>query len=140
MDAKDGGAGGGSGYVQYKSLTLSQGVTEISVFVGSGDTSSNVSLNGIITNANPGESGFYVGGDGYSGGGAADINAASDVKNTFGAGGGYDGGPGYGRRRNSYGDGTGENVRDYTFDSFVLTPGDGGVQYLGLEAVEEGCW
>ena len=37
--AKDGGAGGGSGYVQYKSLTLSQGVTEISVFIGSGGTS-----------------------------------------------------------------------------------------------------
>lgn len=121
---KDGGAGGGSGYVQYKSLTLSRGVTEISVFVGSGSTSSNVSVNGDITNANPGENGVYVGGDGYSGGGSADINIYPD-ENTFGAGGGYDGGRGYGILW--YGDGTGENVRDYTFDSFILTPGDGGV-------------
>ena len=122
---KDGGAGGGSGYVQYKSVTLSQGVTEISVFVGSSGTSSNVSVNSVVTNANPGESGFYDGGDGYSGGGSADIIFSSSVKNTYGAGGGYDGGRGYGSQ--NYGGGTGENVRDYTFDSFVLTPGEGGV-------------
>ena len=125
-NVKDGGAGGGSGYVKYNYLTLSQGVTQISAFVGSGGTTSNVSVNSIITEANPGGSGSASGGNGYSGGGSADLNMFTfNIENSYGAGGGYDGGPGYGM--SYYGSGTGENVRDYFFDSFVLTPGDGGV-------------
>ena len=119
---RDGGGGGGSGYIQYKSLTLDQGVNKIDAFVGDGDISSNVTVNGDIISAEQGKAGWIVGGDGYSGGGSPDIRR---YDNNYGAGGGCDGGKGHGSY-GGYGHGTGENVRDYTFDSFLLAPGEGG--------------
>ena len=117
----DGGGGGGSGYIKYMSMTLGQGVHKISAFVGDGDISSNVTVSGDMIYAHHGGTRQNSGGNGYSGGGAPDIRYG---ENSYGAAGGYDGWKGHGDR--DYGQGSGKNVRDYTFDSFLLAPGEGG--------------
>ena len=70
--------------------------------------------------ANPGqEGGFYnVGGAGYSGGGQWDYDGAYS--------GGYDGSEGGGSQGGS---GTHEDISEYIFTKWKLTPGDGGSHY-----------
>jgi len=120
-------AGGGSGYILYETLTLDQGLNIISAQVGADRQASTVKINGdIILTAESGrdtyyeqeqEHYYYSGGDGYSGGGGG-FGVPFDQCD-----GGSDGGSGKGP---SGGSGTGEDIRDYTFTSWILTPGAGG--------------
>ena len=115
--------GGGSGYLQYQTIALDPGVNSISGRVGARKQASTVSINGVTTvSADSGQepyvSGTHVhGGDGYSGGGEY------AREGYFGSDGGSNGGDG---EASHGGSGTGENISDYTFTAWTLTPGAGG--------------
>ena len=117
---RDGGWGGGSGYIQYRKLTLTA-ESVINLRVGKGSQSSVVTINGQTIEAAPGKSSLAKGGDGYSGGGADGYSGGSN--------GGNGDDPWY---RSDDGHGTGEDITTYRMDNFVLSPGAGGkVWYSG---------
>ena len=120
------GQGGGSGHLQYqkKKIDPSSGITSLKAKAGGAAEASSVTYNGsiVLVQANPGQSGDpdNDGGDGYSGGGGyvsgLECNGGSDGS----AGEGHDG---------LGGSGTGEDIREYVFTTWTLTPGAGGVHY-----------
>ena len=63
--------GGGSGYLQYQKIWLSNGIMSLNATAGASAKPSSVIYNGISIVANPGQRGYddNSGGDGYSGGG-----------------------------------------------------------------------
>jgi len=111
----DNKGGGGSGYFSYKTLPLSS-PTVLKVVVGDRlavTSASTVSVNGETIVAEPGfdyDSGN--GGDGYSGGGAADCD------------GGKDGADGISGADYNGGHGTGEDIATILLDNFILSPGN----------------
>ena len=107
--------GGGSGYLQYQKISLSSGITSLHAIAGASAQPSSVTFNGTSIVANPGQGGDSDndGGAGYSGGGQYD----------YGYSGGYDGSDGGGSHGGS---GTHEDISDYIFTTWKLTPGDGG--------------
>ena len=116
-----GWGGGGSGYIQYHETETLTMDTEITLRVGDGVESSVININGGIIKAaaglNGGDgAGNGVGGDGYSGGGGWSI---------FGADGGSNGGDG---EEGAFGGGrgTGEDIKSFRMEHFVLSPGAGG--------------
>jgi len=115
------GAGGGSGYISYTTRTIS--TEEIRIYVGNQRQHTVVTLNDDEVRAEPGESGGdNNGGSGYSGGGAY-------CGSTDGCNGGYNGGDGEDGpedRGGRGGRGTGEDVTQYKFDHYKLSPGDAG--------------
>ena len=114
-------SGGGSGYISYTTRTIS--TEEIRIYVGDKEEHSVVSLNnGDEVRAEPGENGRRKGGSGYSGGGAY-------CRRTDGCNGGYNGGDGEDRPYFRAGRGTGEDVTQYKFDHYKLSPGDAGERY-----------
>ena len=110
--------GGGSGYLQYQKISLSSGITSLHATAGARAQPSSVTFNGRSIVANPGQGGELDndGGAGYSGGGQY-------VGNGNGYSGGSDGSDGGGSRGGS---GTHEDISDYIFTTWQLTPGDGG--------------
>ena len=117
--------GGGSGFIEILDKDIPLGVSDMAVSVGAPRVSSHVTVNGeVIVEVQGGDSGSD-GGDGYSGGGywrsGTAIHGGSDGSN----GEVTDGISGTG------GTGTGEDVREYTFENFVLTPGAGGYREKG---------
>ena len=124
---RDGGnnfGGAGSGYLEYHSVQLTED-TVLTAQVGDQGQASSVSISGGDTvTAQPGQDGQGDdGGDGYSGGGA---NGSSG----HGGDGGTDGGNGEnGTSGHHGGSGTGEDISVYSFTTWTLAPGDGGVQY-----------
>ena len=116
------GSGGGSGYLQYQKKRIDQfsGITSINAKAGGPDNPSSVTYNnGTIVLANPGQGGnLGGGGKGYSG-------AGQFIRDTLdGYNGGSDGSDGEG---SPSGSGTGEDIREYVFKTWTLTPGAGGV-------------
>ena len=119
--------GGGSGYLALSSQAVTPGETQLTVSVGIERTPSTVSAGGqIILEARPGHDGFYnntnCGGDGYSGGG-------DGCCHPFGYPGGSDGSDGEGDGQQ--GRGTGEDISNYKFAYFFLSPGAGGYRKYG---------
>ena len=111
-------AGGGSGYLALYSDYISPGVTDITVKVGDQAHGSQLAANGqLLVEAAHGQHGFagIKGGDGYCGGG--DRFPRPSRGGTAGSDGEGDG---------QEGRGTGEEVSDYHFNNFVLTPAPGG--------------
>ena len=127
--------GGGSGYLKYQSLSLQPGVAIINATVGMGahdwrvSNKSSVSIHesgrpGIISiTAEGGQDGkgdMSFGGDGYSGGGGGDCQGSS---------GGSNGSDGDAEECSNAGHGTREDISEYRFTSWTLTPGAGGDYY-----------
>ena len=112
-----GGSGGGSGFIELRDQDLPLGVYNLAVTVGTYGNSSNVTFDGgLLLEALAGEDADGgCGGDGYSGGSYTSGSVATR--------GGSDGSDGYGY---CGGSGTGEDISKYSFENFVLTPGDGG--------------
>jgi len=114
--------GGGSGYIE--SATISSiSDTPFVVHVGNGTEESRVdtAAGETIVRAQSGESGYYNGGDGYSGGGAGAYRSGYN-----GGSGGSNGGNG---QNTSYGDGgkgSGLDISTIALEHFKLTPGEGG--------------
>ena len=115
-------AEGGSGYVIYGKTTITpdlSGETSIIADVGDQREASTISINGDVKRAESGKDrkdGDHEkngGGDGYSGGG--DHSGSSDGGSN-GANGGGEGG----------GAGTGEDITKYVFNTWQLSPGEGG--------------
>ena len=94
----------------------------INAKVGARENPSTFEVDGLMTAAESGERGdgvFASGGDGYSGGGGRGLcYGGSDGRDGVC----IDGGMGVGS-------GTGEDLRNFTFESWTLTPGDGGVYF-----------
>ena len=111
--------GGGSGYIQYLSQNLTHvpPTTLIKLAVGDKGEASNVTINGNKVMALPGEDGFGIGGDGYSGGGGG-----MDIR----CNGGFNGGDGECR---TGGEGTEENISNYYFENYKLSFGIEGEYY-----------
>ena len=80
----------------------------------------NIDNGTLMISADRGGSGIKdeKGGDGFSGGGDKCNNGGTDG----GAGGGHNGGHG-----------TGENIREFTFNSWILSPGEGGKRFEGRD-------
>ena len=120
----NGHSGGGSGYIQYMTLSL-EDIVIIEAWVGTGSQASTVMFNldpNTTVTAGSGYPALYGhhhndGGDGYSGGASS-----GDWY------GGSDGGWGQG---SSGGRGTGEDIGEYIFDTWRLSPGAGGDFYIG---------
>jgi len=117
--------GGGSGYIQYRNITLNEGLHSVSAKVGDRDQRpSVVTIDDLKITAEAGQNGHvdgsnvYHGGDGYSGGGGhmGPYQGGSNGQDGYGV----TGGPG-----------TGENVRNYFFSFWTLTPGLGGTPLGG---------
>ena len=117
--------GGGSGYLQYqkKKIDPFSGITSLNAKAGSYAEASTVTYNGsiVLVQANPGQEA-----DGYSGGGQYEFPICHG-----GSDGGSDGSDGEGSRGGS---GTGEDISEYVFTAWTLTPGAGGIHY------EDGCY
>jgi len=113
--------GGGSGYIQYVTQTLSSSPTFIKFIVGDEQKESNVTIAGNTIRALPGThiksdgNGGYRGGDGFSGGGPDEP-----------CNGGTNGGDG---ECINGGKGTGEDISKYHFSNYELSAGAGGVHY-----------
>jgi len=114
--------GGGSGYLQYQKILLSTGISSLHAVAGASAQPSSVTFNGTSIVANPGQGGSNPnnGGAGYSGGGQYSSN------NGYSGSGGFDGSDGGG---DNGGSGTHEDISDYIFTTWTLTPGDGGSAY-----------
>ena len=111
------GGGGGSGYLQYRSIQVPSG-TLLTAQVG--QSSSLTLSNGDTVTAHKGQiGGNHDGGDGYCGGGG-----------DYGGDGGSDGRDGqdgdYFEEDYTGGTGTGEDISLYTFNMWTLSPGAGG--------------
>ena len=120
-------SGGGSGYVIYGKTTITPDLYgETSIIADGGDQreASTISINGDVKRAESGkdrkdgDQEKNRGGDGYSGGGD---NSGSSYGGSNGAnGGGEDGGKG-----------TGEDISKYEFNTWHLSPGEGGKFWAG---------
>ena len=114
--------GGGSGFVKYQIIDLEIGPHTLQVHVGTENEASYINIdNGtMMISADRGGSGIKdgKGGDGYSGGG--------DKGNDGGTDGGAGGGP-------NGGHGTGENITEFSFNSWILSPGKGGEKFEGRD-------
>merc|ERR1712227_710773 len=123
-----GRVGGGSGYLEYRSLQVSAG-TQMIANVGDQGQSSSLTISGGDTiTAQPGENGQgYVGGSGYSGGGGG-----SGSSSRVAGDGGSNGGDGEDGSGGNGGSGTGQDVSLFTFTTWSLGPGAGGRQYSGV--------
>jgi len=116
--------GGGSGYIE--SATISSiSDTPFVVHVGNGTEESRVdtAAGETIVRAHPGKyggSGFFKGGDGYSGGGAG-ANCYH-----WGSAGGSNGGDGQDSSYGHGGKGSGLDISTIALEHFKLTPGEGG--------------
>ena len=117
--------GGGSGYIQFYSETLTAD-TFISLRMGDPYQSSSVTINGHSVTAAPGHDSNVggVGADGYSGGGGYGYDSGCD--------GGTDGGDGEDCYYGLGGLGNGDDVTAYKMDNFVLMPGAGGKYYYNF--------
>ena len=133
-------AGGGSGYIQFKSIKVIPGtVTVINARVGEKSQPSTVTIiNNITITADSGQDRklpggesdsciYYYGGDGYSGGSAGGYTGGFD--------GGYGGDDGDFRG----GSGTGEDITSYRLTHWALTPGAGGKVYPEACSDDGGC-
>ena len=105
--------GSGSGFLQYQKTRLSSGITSVNAIAGSHAQPSSVSFNGTSIVANPGQGGNNNddGGAGYSGGGGEGHRGGSDGSDGVGTNGGS---------------GTHEDISEYVFTTWTLTPGNGG--------------
>ena len=105
--------GSGSGYIKNIQVSMPSFNEEIQVSIGGSVEESAIKINNHETfRAEPGRSTPNLnGGDGYSGGGSYDSAGGSD---------GSDGEGNYG------GHGTGEDITNYKFFAFEITPGQGG--------------
>ena len=139
--SRSGCAGAGSGHLVYSALQLSAG-TVLRAVVGQGSGyadhvhegntsvlfSTPVTIDGITVEgimAQPAEvAGFNNGGSGYSGGGGAGYCESPNPQ--FAGEGGSDGSDGRDGYRGQGGEGTGEDISNYVFASWTLTPGVGG--------------
>lgn len=112
-----GGHGGGSGFIEITNQDIPLGVHQLAVSVGTYGNSSNVTVNGnlVLEAVAGGDAGGGCGGDGYSGG-----SFTPGVSATRGGSDGSDGSGACG------GGGTGEDVRKFSSENFLLTPGTGG--------------
>ena len=129
---RDGGnnfGGAGSGYLEYHSVQLTED-TVLTAQVGDQGQASSVSISGGDTvTAQPGQDGQGDdGGDGYSGGGANGSSGHGGDGGTDG-GNGENGWIGSSGHQGTGGSGTGEDISVYSFTTWTLAPGDGGVQY-----------
>ena len=119
--------GGGSGYLEYRSLHVSAG-TVLTAQVGNKGQSSNLTFSsGDTYTANPGQAGDddgSDGGDGYSGGGGSGFGQFSGNGGTNGGGGSSS--EHYGKG----GHGTGEDVSSFTFKAWIIEAGAGGEEYF----------
>jgi len=135
------GGGGGSGYLYYTILpSFPWSIMDFTVTVGSfGEPSVVKFLNGpydgmYFIDADPGQNGYHNGsdngGDGYCGGGAGCCNQHGSMPYC----GGSDGSDGENdvADGDGGGHGTGEDIKEYKFDNFELSPGKGGC--WGIEA------
>ena len=126
-------SGGGSGYIKYHSQKLPKyKETKISLMVGDQNQTSVVTVGNKTFTAAAGQQGSSpsVGGDGYSGGGAYSI----ELKGGYGSNGGANGGDGedgliIAIPFNEGGHGTGEDIKTYPMEQFILSPGAGGKIY-----------
>jgi len=118
--------GGGSGYIQYFSQTLTSTSTTIRLAVGDGGQASNVTIDSHQIEASPGNNGGFDGGDGYSGGGGGKYEPCDGGSN------GEDGDCSDG------GKGTGEDVASYTFNNYKLSPGERGRYYTRSDGFYSG--
>ena len=107
--------GGGSGYIQYVTQTLSSSPTFIKLIVGDKRGESKVTIAGNTIRALPGKGHSEYGGDGFSGGGGGPNEPCN---------GGTNGGNGECSDR---GKGTGEDISQYHFKNFQLRAGLGGI-------------
>lgn len=111
--------GGGSGFLQYQKIRVSNGITSLYVVAGASAQPSSVTFtySGISIVANPGlrGDGIYGGGMGYSGGGAGRYNSGYSGGSNGSDGEGPDGGQG-----------SHVDISEYIFTTWTLTPGDGG--------------
>merc|ERR1719481_224488 len=106
--------GDGSGYLEYKSVALTK-VTHAQIRVGGTGQGSWMTLDGVTTEARPGQTtNSGSGGNGYSGGGYQGFNGGRNGGNGEG---GYEG------------QGTGEDIGEYKMTFFSLTAGAGGQGY-----------
>jgi len=106
-------AGGGSGYLNYFTTVLPPVTSPVKVRVGGGSGASKVTIYGQTFSAPPGQNGEN-GGAGYSGGGGScSCNGGSN--GTIGPNNWWNGGQG-----------TGEDITQYTLTDFNLSPGIGG--------------
>ena len=114
--------GGGSGFITYHKETITND-TEITLRVGDGGQSSVVDIDGRRIEAAPGD-----GRKGYSGGGGGASGGVPGRGQTGGSNGGngQDGEESYDFHDFEGGHGTGEDIRQYRLDNFVLSPGAGG--------------
>merc|ERR1712110_10559 len=113
--------GSGSGFLKYSSIPLTE-TTTVQIQVGDQAEASNVTINGLTLEAEPGENwNFGNGGNGFSGGGGYGCSCNGGSNGGDGAGDGD---------TNLGGKGTGEKLSSFPMDSFILTPGVGG-QYHG---------
>ena len=132
--------GGGSGYLEYRSLQVSAGevltaqVGDETAQVGDERLSSSVTLrSGDVYTANSGQwgqGGYEGGGAGYSGGGGGGRNNGGD--------GGTNGGDGLGGSDGSGGHGTGEDVSSFTFTAWIIEAGAGGEVYTSANGYNYG--
>ena len=105
--------GGGSGYIKYSSIILTESNIIQTLQVGDYGQPSTVTIqDGVFLEASPGQNGIS---GGWSGGGGPNCNCD----------GGSDGGDGSG----AGGKGTGEKLSSFPMESFILTPGLGGQAY-----------
>ena len=132
-------SGGGSGYLNYKTVAVQNGGGAIIFHVGYGVPGDLTTVNIPFWDGNftliaergkdshyNSKDGFYYGGDGYSGGGSQNCPTCNFTCNT--CYGGSNGGNGGG---DWAGHGTRENITDYMFSSWKLTPGAGGKKRQG---------
>ena len=130
-DASEGHVGGaGSGYLQYRVMNLDPG-TIVSMDVGDLGEPSTVTIvnTGETITADPGQGGHSStvgGGDGYCGGGGS-----ASYTDHIGGYGGTNGGDGEDGTDGQGGKGTGEDISQFTFTSWSLSPGAGGSEYYG---------
>ena len=101
--------GGGSGYIKYSTIGLTESNIIQTIKVGDYGHRSSVTIDGVILLAEPGRPGLD---GGWSGGGGSNCNCNGGSDGSDGSGAG--------------GKGTGEKLSSFPMDSFILTPGVGG--------------
>ena len=110
--------GGGSGYLQYQKISLSTGITSLQATAGANAQPSSVTFNGTSIVANPGQAAGGTNNDGGAG-----SSGGGQYVYANGGNGGSDGSDGGGSQGGS---GTHEDISEYIFTTWQLTPGDGG--------------
>ena len=107
--AVNSGIGGGSGYIKYSTIALTESNIIQTIKVGDYGHRSSVTIDGEVLEAEPGRPGLD---GGWSGGGGPNCNCNGGSDGSDGSGAG--------------GKGTGEKLSSFPMDSFILTPGVGG--------------